>query len=147
MTTPAHDQNITHHYMMHYPEHEPRTNDPHYKDFNHYRRTTAATAKCQFGLDRDNDFSECGPINPNLWPQGLELHHGHIEFALLNGVDLSLLEGKYPGISDPNQLGAWIESAENLMWLCEFHHRGTGGVHSATASDYENEHYVRHLIS
>jgi hypothetical protein len=134
----AHDQNITHHYSIHYPDHEPRKGDPNYADFNAYHRRTRKGAVCAVGLHRD-DFSEC---------QGeMELHHTHIEFALLNSVDLKWLEKDYPGVSDPTSVGAWVESAANLEWLCEWHHRGSGGVHNASASDYEGEKFVRGLIT
>lgn len=135
--TDAHDQNVTHRYTIHYPPHPPRKSDPHYKDFEAYRRRTKATAKCAIGEHR-NDFSECHG--------GLELHHSHVEFSLQNGVDLKWLEVDYPGISDPDSIGAWVESAANLTWLCEFHHRGHGGVHVASSSDFEGEKYVRDLI-
>lgn len=138
MTTPAHDGAITHSYTLHFPEHPPRTGDPHYVDFEAFRRRTHKTAQCAIGAHRD-DFSECRG--------GLELHHAHVEFSLQNGVDLAWLEKDYPGISDPNSIGAWVESAENLLWLCLFHHRGHGGVHVASASDFEAEKYVRGLIS
>lgn len=137
MTTPEHDQAETKHYTVHYPAHPERTSDPHYKDFNAYRRKTHKTAKCSVGEHR-NDYTECAG--------GLELHHSKVEFALQNGIDLAWLEVDYPGISDPNTVGAWVESAENLMWLCEFHHRGHGGVHVASASDFEAEKYVKGLI-
>jgi hypothetical protein len=146
VSTPAHDQKVTHGYLVHYREHEAREHDPHYVDFEHFKRQTRATAKCQFGVDRGGDFSECSPT-PDNWPRGLEVHHAVIEFALQNGVDLALLERDYPGISNPDEIGAWVESGPNLMWLCTWHHRGHGGVHCATASDYGAEHYVRGLIS
>jgi hypothetical protein len=133
----AHDQQTTHHYLIHYPPHPPRTQDPNYIDFNAYRRKTHKTAKCAIGAHR-NDFSEC--------VGGLELHHSHIEFSLQNGVDLKWLERDYPGVSDPDHVGAWVESADNLEWLCEFHHRGQGGVHCSSAADFEAEKYVRGLI-
>lgn len=136
--TAAHSQQQTHSYTVHYPAHPPRKGDPHYVDFEAYRRKTKATAKCVIGEHR-SDFSECSG--------GLELHHSHVEFSLQNGVDLRWLEHDYPGISDPEAVGAWVESADNLQWLCEFHHRGHGGVHVATASDYEAERFVRGLIS
>lgn len=136
----AHTQVAAHKYMMHYPEHPARTSDPHYKDFNEYHRRTKKTAKCSIGAHR-NDFSECSLDKP------LELHHSHIEFSLQNGVDLKWLEADYPGVSDPDSVGAWVESANNLEWLCEFHHRGHGGVHVAAASDFEAEKYVKGLIS
>jgi len=133
-----HDQQVTHRYVVHYPAHEPRRKDPNYRDFEAYRRRTKSTAQCFMGLDR-GDFGECAGE--------LELHHAHIEFALLNSVDLKLLDRKYPGVGDPKVVGAWVESAENLMWLCARHHRGHGGVHSASASDWEAQKFVRNLIS
>jgi len=138
--TKKHDQKITHHYVVHYPDHTPREEDPHYVDFNHYRRETHDTAQCEIGLHR-NDFSECDLDHP------LELHHAHVEFALQNSVELKWLEPDYPGISDPNDVGAWVESAKNLVWLCRAHHRGPGGVHVASASDYEASKYIRNLIT
>lgn len=135
----AHDQAETHHYTVHFPPHPARTDDPHYRDFEAYRRRTKDTAQCVIGAHR-GDFSECSLDKP------LELHHAHVEFSLQNGVDLAWLEKDYPGISDPNTIGAWVESADNLLWLCEFHHRGHGGVHVASASDFEAEKYVRGLI-
>ena len=139
MTVEEHDGNITHHYTSHYPAHPERTSDPHYKDFNAYRSRTKDTAKCAIGLHR-NDFSECDLKSP------LELHHSHIEFSLQNGVELKWLEADYPGVSDPDTIGAWIETAANLEWLCLFHHRGHGGVHTAAYADVEAEKYVRGLI-
>lgn len=138
MTTPAHDQKVTKSYSIHYPEHSPRKSDPNYVDFEHFRRKTHATAKCAIGLHR-NDFSECKGL--------LELHHAHVEFALQNGVDLAWLEKDYPGISDPNSVGAWVESAQNLTWLCLEHHRGAHGVHLLSSSDFEAQRYVRGLIN
>lgn len=136
----AHEQVAAHKYTMHYPEHPARTSDPHYVDFEAFRKRTHPTAKCAIGEHR-NDFSECSLDKP------LELHHAHVEFSLQNGVDLKWLETDYPGISDPNSVGAWVESGDNLLWLCQFHHRGHGGVHVASASDYEAEKYVKGLIS
>lgn len=132
--TAAHNQAETHRYTVHYPDHAPRTGDPHYADFEAYRRRTHSTAVCARAASG-------GCVG------GLELHHAHVEFALANGVDLALLEADYPGIGTPDQVGEWIETAANLEWLCVFHHRGHGGAHVASASDFEAERYVRGLIS
>lgn len=137
---PAHDQATVHKYVVHYPEHPPRDGDPHYRDFEDYRRRTKDTAQCAIGAHR-GDFSECSLDKP------LELHHAHVEFSLQNGVDLAWLEKDYPGISNPDEVGAWVESADNLLWLCEWHHRGHGGVHVLSASDFEAEKFVRGLAS
>lgn len=138
--TPAHSQRVTHSYSVHYPEHEPRESDPHYIDFREYRNRTKADARCVYAVQTGDD-SECDHENP------LELHHCHIEWALQNGVDLARLERVYPGVSNPDQVGVWVESATNLEWRCRWHHRGHGGVHCATQSDYEAERFVRNLIS
>lgn len=132
----AHQQAITHKYTLLYPAHPPRTGDPHYKDFTAYHRKTRAAAVCAIGAHR-NDFSECAGQ--------MELHHSHIEFSLQNGVDLKWLEVDYPGVGDPDSVGAWVETAANLEWLCEFHHRGHAGVHLLAAADFEAIKYVRGL--
>jgi hypothetical protein len=134
----AHDQKITNSYIVHYPAHPERTDDPHYKDFNAFRKRTKNTAVCAIGGARQ-DFSECDG--------GLELHHSHVEFSLQNGVDLKWLESAYPGVSNPEEVGAWVESADNLEWLCEKHHRGSGGIHHAAYSDFEASKFVHNLIS
>lgn len=138
----AHDQSVTHRYTVRYPEHPAREGDPHYRDFEEVRRRWQADParwRCEVGAHRD-DFSECDTASP------LELHHDHVEFSLQNGIDLAWLERDYEGISDPTKAGAWVESAANLVVLCRFHHRGHGGVHVASASDFEAERYVRGLI-
>lgn len=137
--TPAHEQAVTHHYVIAYPDHFPRESDPHYADFRAYHRAHAHTAKCAIGEHR-GDFSECDAEHP------LELHHQHIEFALQNGVDLKWLEVDYPGVSNADEVGAWVESGANFVWYCRWHHRGHGGVHVAAAADFEAEKYVRGLI-
>lgn len=156
----AHDQAETHRYVVHYPPHPARTDDPHYVDFAHYRRSTHATARCSMAVhasfDDDPAPTPSGPHGRLIGlgearagcdvTNPLELHHSHIEFSLQNGVDLALLERDYPGVSDPSAVGAWVESAANLEWLCVWHHRGQGGKHTAAAADFEAERYVRGLI-
>lgn len=137
-TVAAHTQAITNHYTIAFPAHPARENDPHYRDFEKYRKDHIDTAVCHFAERRGGDTSECGG--------NLELHHSHVEFSMQNGVDLALLERDYPGISNPDEVGAWVESGDNLIFYCEKHHRGHGGVHHASASDFEAEHYIRGLI-
>lgn len=139
----AHTQVASHRYLVHYPPHPPRAEDPHYKDFEAFHRRTKKDPELYVcaHAKRTGDDSECDHDHP------LELHHSHIEFSLQQGVDLALLERDYPGVSDPDEVGAWVESAENLEWLCQYHHRGPGGKHTAAASDYEASHYVRGLLT
>ena len=162
--TDAHDQKVAHAYLMHYPPHPAREDDPHYKDFHHFHEKYGPTARCVFALkyepvgSPDPTYGGHGGYAKRLIGEGeiragcdidhpIELHHAHVEFSLQQGVDLVALEKDYPGISDPEQVGAWVESEPNFMWLCAEHHRGHGGVHVAAAADWEAEHYVRGLIS
>jgi hypothetical protein len=138
----AHDQRFTHSYILHYPEHGPRESDPHYADFHAYKamRRKNGTYTCDFAVEhRAGDTSECDLKAP------LECHHRVIEFATMNAVDFVLLEHDYPGVSKMT-VGAWVESAVNLMLICRLHHRGPGGVHVASSADYGAEFYIRNLI-
>jgi hypothetical protein len=150
---PEHKAAQGHHYVVHFPPHPARTSDPHYKDFDHYHRKTRAAARCYigervgFGDCKDDQGNPCPPPSGVGEQPGLELHHAHIEFSLQNGISLAALEVDYPGISNPDEVGAWVESAENFRWLCVFHHRGAGGAHTASHSDWEAQRYVLGLIS
>ena len=139
----AHLQAVTRHYTVRYPAHEPRARDPHGVDFRAWkrRRKSAGTWTCDFAAEhRNGDTSECDLTRP------LEAHHRVIELAVLNEVSLELLERDFPGISAAT-VGAWIDSDANLTLYCVAHHRGPGGVHTASASDFSSEFYVRDLIT
>lgn len=143
----------SHHYLVHFPAHPARISDPHYKDFDAYHRKTRASARCYIGERigftdcRDAQGSPCPPPAGDGEQPGLELHHAHVEFSLQNGISLAALEIDYPGIADPDQVGAWVESGANFRWLCVFHHRGAGGAHTAAHADWEASAYVLGLIT
>jgi len=149
----AHDAGQSHHYLMHFPPHPARTSDPHYADFNAYHATHRATARCYIGERlgyadcMDAQMHPCPPPDGGGRQPGLELHHSHIEFSLQNGVDLKALETDYPGVSNPDEVGAWVESGANFRWLCAWHHRGAAGAHTAAHADFEASQYVLGLIS
>lgn len=149
----AHVSGETHRYVVHFPPHPARTSDPHYKDFDAYHRKTRATARCYIGERvgfhdcRDEKGKPCPPPAGKGEQEGLELHHSHVEFSLQHGVSLAALEKDYPGINNKDEVGDWIESDANFRWLCVFHHRGPGGAHTASHSDWEAQQYVLGLIS
>ena len=149
----AHSAVQSHRYVVHFPSHPARKADPHYVDFNHYHQEHRATARCYvgervgFGDCQDAQGNPCPPPAHGGEQPDLELHHAHVEFSLQNGVSLAALEVDYPGISDPDQVGAWVESDANFRWLCCYHHRGPGGAHTASHSDWEASQYVFGLTS
>lgn len=150
--TPAHDQHFVHGYWLHYPDHFPREDDPHYKDFHHFHRKHRATARCFVGEKLGFQFCLDAHGKPAAPPEGggeqpgLELHHTHVEFAFQNAIDLKALEKDYPGVSNPDEVGAWVESGENFRWLCAYHHRGQSGAHMLSHSDWEGSQYVPGMV-
>lgn len=148
--TPAHSQQVSNHYHIGYPAHEPRATDPHYAAFNAYHRAHQATAVCYVG--QRVGFDECRdakgqPVTQPAAANGLELHHRVLEFAVLNAVDLAALEVDFPNLTDPDKVAAWAESDSNFMWLCAKHHRSMTGIHHAAAADFEASLYVQNLLS
>lgn len=138
-----HVQRITHNYIVRYPAHPGRADDPWHADFEEFkrRRQTSGSYYCDFSQQfRSGDSSECNLTAP------LEAHHSIIEYALQNGVDIKLLEQFYPGVSQMG-IGKWIDSDQNLTLLCLWHHRGHGGVHIISAADYAAYKFVRGLIA
>ena len=136
--TAAHDQTEGHKYVVHFPAHLPRTTDPNYPAFEAYHRATKDSAVCYVGQRVGFDSCSKGP---------LELHHAHVEFSLINGVDVQAIKIDYPSLSDAAAIAKWAETAPNFRWLCVFHHRGHAGAHVASHSDWEAGQYVKALIS
>jgi hypothetical protein len=101
--TPAHDQTVTNHYVIHYPDHAPRAGDPNYVAFNAYHRANEATAICyvgqRLGLDQCADAQGQAMLDQPGHP-GLELHHKVLEFSLINAVDLAAVVLDYPDLTD-----------------------------------------------
>lgn len=149
--TPAHSQQVTNHYHVSYPEHAPRTNDPHYLAFEAYRRKNITQAVCYVG--RRVGYDECMDAQGNVIPtqpdtgRGLELHHHFLEFATVNAVSIAALEVDFPDLTDSEKVAVWAESDPNFIWLCAKHHRGFGGVHHASAADWQASVYVQNLLS
>lgn len=138
----AHVMKVTRRYTVHVPEHGPREHDPHKADFDEFkrRRKTAGSWHCDFADQYRCASDECDLAHP------LEAHHSVIEYAAQSGVNIALLEQFYPGVSSMG-VGAWIDSPNNLMLLCRWHHRGHGGIHTVSASDWEAYKFVKGLIT
>ena len=129
--------------MVFYPEHVEREHDPTYKLFQKFRREHKDTAKCWFGEQRGS-FNECTLDLP------LELHHSIIEHALTGAIDtpeeFEWFSDDYWGVDTPEELAAWVNSArQNLIFLCQYHHRGAGGIHVLSAADWAASQYIHKM--
>jgi hypothetical protein len=83
VSVPARDHKAANSYVMHYPPHPARNDNPHYEAFEVIRRAWKAEPdrwQCAIGKHR-GDFCECDLTKP------LEVDHAHVEFSLQNGVD------------------------------------------------------------
>jgi len=130
--TAAHDQPLTLHLITHVPAHEPRAADPHYRLFGQAK----ARLKRQ-GLWR------C-VIGDDLCGGGVELHHSHIEFSLINIVDREKVAAALGlHLADDAAFQAWIEGPGNLEPLCAVHHRTHFGVHVIPGPLWEPLRYRR----
>jgi hypothetical protein len=151
IVTPAHSQQVTNHYHLAYPEHQPRAGDPHYAAFNAYRAANIATAVCYVG--RRVGYDECKdaqgvPVgNQPNGGHGLELHHHFLEFAVLNAVSIAAIEIDYPDLTDPEKVAVWAETDVNFWPLCAYHHRSMVGAHHASFADFNGAIYVQNLLS
>jgi hypothetical protein len=134
--TAAHPQTVDHRYVIHYPAHLPRASDPYYKLFEAVHRATKATAKCWIG-ER---------VGIEACAGGLELHHGVLEFATVNGVLLSAIQFDHPDLTDDDAVKRWAESTAQLRWICVRHHRGDAGAHVCAHADWEASQYVPGLL-
>jgi hypothetical protein len=116
--TPAHSEVVTIRFIEHWPAHEPRKGDPHYKVFN------AAKARMKkLGLYKCN-------VDSSYHYGTLEAHHSMVEFAHVNDVDLAKFNRLYGLHLDDEGFKNYIEGPNGLEILCELHHRGQEGVHS-----------------
>lgn len=120
--TAAHVQRVTEHIVEWYPDHEPRTSDPHYAVFNAARAKLKAAGKLICWVCGKDAAGAGAPI---------ELHHSKVEFSLQNGVDIGKFETEYPDldITDEDSFFNFVEGEGNLTALCIKHHRGTEGIH------------------
>ena len=116
--TDAHDQRTSIHLLCHYPEHDPRASDSHYRIFNQSKRRIK-----KLGLWK------CAMPGPHS--DQLELHHDKIEFSMQGGVDLQRFNELYGlHLATDAEFKGYIESPGALEVLCSLHHRSHLGVHS-----------------
>jgi len=146
-TVPAHVQHVSHSYSIRYPAHLDRADDPWHQDFLEWkkRRKESNTYYCDFAHEfRGGDQSECDLSEP------LEAHHKVIEMALANGLlvpeNFARFEKHFPGLTK-DEIGEWIDGDANLELLDVFHHRGHGGKHIVSVSDWQAYEILRDLFA
>lgn len=111
----AHQQKSSATWLAYYPDHAPRSDDPHYSLFEAARAEMIKTGQ---GCWRCRNLLH------------LEAHHAMLEFAVINGIDLARFHVDFPSIDSIEELREWAAGPGNLEILCRDCHRGVYGVHS-----------------
>lgn len=139
--TPAH--RVTEHLTLVqvYPAHEPREDSPWHPVFvaTRARLVRLGLMKCWI------DNADCSLAHP------IELHHNHIEEALIEDVDVERFIARFVAehpefahdVTDDESFRRWVESEGNLLPLCKMHHTGVLGIHVIHYPQWEEQRYQK----
>ncbi len=116
------------------PPHPPREETPEYAKAHHH-----------LVYELDEPCAMCGVRHstlkdPKQNPFGataLETHHYPIERSLVDACDPAKVGLVFPQVKDAASLNAFVDSENNLMVLCDVHHRHPlHGIHHLTPQDF-----------
>jgi len=117
-----------------YPAHDPRTETPAYKAEHHH-----------LCIELDTPCWICGIRNSTGGK--METHHWHLEYALMNASDPAKVAIDFTDVplDDLQAFRDWVDhSPENLLVLCDSHHRFQfTGVHAITFPIWTAQRYVK----
>ena len=116
------------------PPHLPREQTPMYMRTHHHLVYTLDTPCAICGV-RNTTLQD--PSENLFHAQAMETHHYPIERSLLNACDPRKVHVIFPQVKDHASLEAFIDSEENIMVLCDIHHRHPHyGIHHILAQDF-----------
>ncbi len=116
------------------PPHPPREQTPMYMRSHHHLVYTLDTPCAICGV-RNTTLAD--PRENPFHAQAIETHHYPIERSLLNACDPRKVHIIFPQVKDHTSLEAFIDSEENIMVLCDIHHRHPHhGIYHILAQDF-----------
>ncbi|HEY0754222.1 MAG TPA: hypothetical protein VGD98_09690 [Ktedonobacteraceae bacterium] len=116
------------------PPHPPREETPEYVKAHHH-----------LVYELDEPCAMCGvkhstlkdPAQNPFGAAALETHHYPIERSLLDACDPAKVGLVFPQVKDVASLNDFVDSENNLMVLCDIHHRHPlHGIHHLTPQDF-----------
>lgn len=116
------------------PGHAPRVETEEYKKAHTY-----------LVYDQDTPCLVCGVSHSTLsdsqknryGAKALETHHYPIERSLMNACDIEKVHKKFPQVVDEKSFEMFVDSAANLIVLCDIHHRSLEqGIHHLLVQDF-----------
>lgn len=116
------------------PPHPPREETPEYVRAHHHL-TKVLDEPCAMCGVRNSTLHD--PKQNPFGATALETHHYPIERSLLDACDPTKVGVVFPQVKDQATLEAFVDSEQNLMVLCDVHHRHPlHGIHHLTPQDF-----------
>lgn len=123
------------------PPHPPRTETPEYARAHKFLVYTK-NAPCKVcGVTRRTlRYPKANPFGATA----LETHHVHVERSLAYACDWRKVHLDFPSVYDQESFLHWVDSPENLVVLCNVHHRSVEhGIHHLLPADFNVQRYLR----
>lgn len=119
-----HDQLHVMKEVIHYPDHEQRT------ESSEFLHTKAA-------LKSDKEHWKCYIDNKHCtYNHPLEVHHNIVEYAAANEINWDKVKQDYPNVDD-------VDDVDQMRILCSRHHREPGyGIHEMSYPAWELQRYM-----
>jgi hypothetical protein len=116
------------------PPHPPREDTPEYEQ-THRLLIVEKDTPCKVCGVRKSTISLPGK-NP-AGAKDLETHHYPIERSLVDAVDWRKVHNDFPAVYSQASLVMWVDSPQNMLVLCDVHHRGMEtGIHHLPTQDW-----------
>lgn len=129
------------------PPHPPREETPEYAQ-THKLLVFDKDTPCKVCQVRHSDLADpkraADPTINRYGAKAIETHHYPIERSLLFAVDWRKVHDDFPAVYNQHSLEVWIDSPENMLVLCDQHHRSpVMGIHHLLTQDWRVQQYLR----
>jgi hypothetical protein len=122
------------------PPHPPREDTPLYMKTHHHLVFTLDKPCVICGV-RKSTLAD--PKQNRFKAKDIETHHHPIERCLLDACDPKKVSIIFPQVKDRTSLEAFVDSEDNMMVLCDIHHRHPlFGIHHLIGPDFNVQSYL-----
>lgn len=128
------------------PPHPPREDTPQYEK-THKLLVFEKDTPCKVCKVRHSDLMDPlragDPAVNRDGAKALETHHYPVERSLIDAVDWRKVHNDFPAVYDQASLEMWVDSPENMLVLCDVHHRNPEkGIHHLLTQDFAVQPYL-----
>jgi hypothetical protein len=123
------------------PPHPPRVDTPEYQQ-THQLLIFEKDTPCHVCAVRHSTIAD--PTINTLGAKAMETHHYPCERSLIDALDWRKVHADFPAVYSPASLQMWVDSPENMLVLCDIHHRSTEqGIHHLLTQDFAVMPYLK----